>query len=76
MRVNQYSDKEDELVDILAEMGMDEETIIPIVVISINEGVTSKMIEYIRKEKNITHKMVIDKLDEIAGKKYRVYNQK
>ena len=72
MSVNKYGDKEDELVDELLDIGLSEDIILVIVTICLNEGVTKNMLEYIKSEKDINAKKIVDKVIELTGDKYRV----
>ena len=72
MSVNKYGDKEDELVDELLDIGLSEDIILVIVTICLNEGVTKNMLEYIKSEKDINTKKIVDKVIELTGDKYRV----
>ena len=71
---NEYSEMDDELVDVLNGMGLDENLIIPIVVICSNDGVTGKMLDFIKENKNVNKKMIVEKLTEMASDKYKVKN--
>ena len=72
---NEYGEKDDELVDVLNNMGLDENLIIPIVVICSNDGVTEEMLNFIKGNSNVSKKMIVDKLSEIASDKYKVFKQ-